>query len=375
MSDDLRRRLDEAGRRPVQSPDPDFADALEDRLRAVAASLPPVPPPSPRRGRPVGRWVAAAGVAAVVVAVAALSLGLLRPDPTPGLRLALAGPVNVEVALADGTVLEDPDGLLLPEGAVVTVGEGGSARIGDTVLGPGDVVTVEADRLEVRRRSPAAVVPDPTPTRSPRPTETRAPATTSAPSARPSIATPSPAPQGTASPVPTAEPTPQPTGTAPPARTAPPATAQPTPTPTPAIVRPRLRARLLDGPRIAVRWTETSGAASYVLVATASRSGPAPDPVYPGSRVIGEFAAPPDRAIRLRVRDGVVEMRFMVVALRENGRVLRRSRIVTVAIPVAGDTMGSSPDPSATPTPAPTPVLELTPTPTPTPTPTSSYAP
>lgn len=112
-----------------------------------------------------------------------------------------------------------------------------------------------------------------------------------------------------------------------------------------------------------MRWTETSGAARYVLVVTASRSGPATDPVYPGSRVIGEFATPPGRALRFRVPDGVVEVRLMVVALRENGRVLRRSRIVTVAIPVPGDTMGSSPGPSPAATPAPTPAAEPTPAP------------
>ena len=373
MSDDVRRRLDEAGRRPAPSPDPAFADGLEARLRAVAASVPPAPPPPPRRRFAAGRWIAAAGVAAVVVAVAAISLGLLRPDPTPSLGLALAGPVNVEVALADGTILEDPDGLLLPEGAVVTVGEGGSARIGDTVLGPGDVVTVEGDRLEVQRPTPVGAVPDPTPTRSPRPEATREPAT-SAPTERPPSATPSPTPERTSSPPPTPGPTPQP------ARTAPPATARPTPTPTPAVVRPRLRARLVDGPRIAVRWTETLGAARYVLVATASRSGPAADPVYPGSRVIGEFATPPERALRIRVPDGVVEVRLMVVALRENGRVLRRSRIVTIAIPVTGDTMGSSPSPTFSPTPtpspshtpAPAPALTLAPASTPAPAPTSA---
>jgi hypothetical protein len=304
----------------------------------------------------VGRWVAAAGIAAVIVLIAGLGLGLARPDPTPSLGLALAGPVNVEVALADGTILEDPDGLLLPEGAVVTVGEGGSARIGDTVLRPGDVVIVEGDRIEVQRPTPVGVVPDPTPTSTPRPAATRRPATaapTAAPTDPPAAATPTPTPTPSASPPRTAEPTREP------APTDAPPTARPTPTPTPAIVRPRLRARLIDGPRIAVRWTVTSGAARYVLVATGSRSGPAADPVYPGGRVIGEFATPPERAFRVRVPAGVVEVRLMVVALREDGRVLRRSRIATVAIPVPGETLGSSPGPSPTlspvPTPAPTP--------------------
>jgi hypothetical protein len=111
----------------------------------------------------------------------------------------------------------------------------------------------------------------------------------------------------------------------------------------------------VEGPRIAVRWSETWSAASYKLVVTASRGGPAPDPVYPGSRVIGEFASPPERALRFRVPDGVVEVRILVVALREDGRVLRRSRIVVVTVPPPGDTAGSGPGPGPAPTPTPVP--------------------
>ena len=121
--------------------------------------------------------------------------------------------------------------------------------------------------------------------------------------------------------------------------------------------------RLIDGPRIAVTWTATWSAQRYVLVVTASRSGPAPKPVYPGSRVLGEFAAPPDPRLRYRVPDGVDEVRLMVVALRSDGSVLRRSRVVTITLPSTGDTAGSSPDPGATPTSTPT----TTPTPSPAP--------
>ena len=347
MSDDVRRSLEEAARRPVPPPDAGFADALEARLRAVAASLPPAPTPPTRRRPAAGRWVAAATFAAVVVVVAGIGLGLPRPDRRTG--PALEQPVNVEVVLVNGTVLKDPDGLLLPEGAVVSVGEAGSAQVGDTVLGPGDVATVQGGRLEVRQ-PPTGVVPGSTPTRTTRPGATPGLAT-GEPAASPSGVTPSPTPRRTSSPAPTSEPSP------PPSRTQPPATAQPAPTPTQAVVRPRLRARLVASSWIAVRWTETSGAASYVLVATMSRSGPAADPVHPGSRVIGTFADPPDRVLRLRVPDGVVEVRLMVVALRENGRALRRSRIVTVAIPSPIGTTGAGPglDPTLSPTPTPTP--------------------
>jgi hypothetical protein len=288
-----------------------------------------------------GRWALAAGLSAAVV-LGALGLSLARDDQQAG--LALASPVNVEVVLVNGTILEDPDGLLLPEGAVVRVGDMGSARIGDTVLGPGDVATVAHGGVDVVRPTPVGVIPGSPPARTPRPvptpgTATGSPRVSPTPVATP---TPSPEPKPTGSPAPTSRPARSP------AATTVAATARPTPTPTPAIVRPRLRAALVDGPRIAVRWTGTWSAARYVLVATMSRSGPAADPDYPGSRIVGEFTVPPERAFRVRVPDGVVEARLMVVALRENGRVLRRSRIVTVVIQAPAGTGGSNPGPSPT---------------------------
>ncbi len=138
MSSDVRRRLDEAGGRPVPPPHPAFADSLDDRLRAVAGSLPRGSGTPPRRRRAMaGRWALAAGLSAAVV-LGALGLSLARDDQQAG--LALASPVNVEVVLVNGTILEDPDGLLLPEGAVVRVGDMGSARIGDTAHREGSAV-------------------------------------------------------------------------------------------------------------------------------------------------------------------------------------------------------------------------------------------
>ena len=83
-------------------------------------------------------------------------------------------------------------------------------------------------------------------------------------------------------------------------------------------------------------WTPTYRARSYVLIITVARvggDGTARDPVYPGSRVLGTFARPPDLPLRFRVPDGVTELKLQVIALRWNGTVLRRSNVVTIEVP------------------------------------------
>jgi hypothetical protein len=174
-----------------------------------------------------------------IAAALALVLGVSSQGgpTTPRAAAELIDPVNVRVVTADGTVvLEDPDGLFLPEGAVVSVGEGGSARIGDTVLAAGDVATVQGGRLVVDHL-PVRVVPTPS-----RVGPGDQPVATPTPS--PPAATASPAPVRTPGPIPSPEPTPARTpGSTP----RPPATgASPTPTRPPATVRPRLRC-LIDG--------------------------------------------------------------------------------------------------------------------------------
>ena len=260
--------------------------------------------------------------------------------------------VNVEVVLADGTILEDPAGLILPDGAVITVGSGGSARIGGADLGPGDVATVRDGRLDISH-PPEGLVQSPVGT-APSAQPTAHGAGSSGPTPTPAYATD---PGGTPPP---RSATPLPTRAASTASPTSGATAAATPSPPPVIRRPRLRVRVLDGRRLAITWTATERAGSYVLIATRSRSGPARDPVYPGSRVLGEFTEPPPTPLRYRVPDGVVEVRLQVIALRPNGTVLRRSVIVTLAVPLpagsgsSGGTIETAPD--TTPTPVPSPV-------------------
>jgi hypothetical protein len=362
MNDDIRRILDAAGERPVASPDPAFAEALEARLLAVAASIPePTPASAPlpvRRSGPARLRLALAGGLLAATAAVGILLAVVAGSAGPVVPPELTAPVNVEVALIDGTVLEDPDGLRLPEGAVIRVGEGGSARIGDTILEPGDVATVEQGRLTVERDQPVGALPGgsagvpgagATPSRRP----TTAPSATSAgrtpsprPAATPSVEPPTASPGTLPTPAPTSEPgTPQPTRSTP----------QPTAAPSPVIERPRIRARVLFDPtRIRVAWTATPGAASYVLVRTGSRDGAAPRPQYPGSRIVGEFSRPPATALRLWVPLGVVEVKLLVVALAPDGTVLARSRIVTLStVPPVATVPSPTPDPSASESPTP----------------------
>ncbi len=194
MNDDLRRELEAAGRRPVPEPRPEFQAALEARLLAVARTTAPVTPPAPPAR--MRRWTAFRLAAGLTTAAAMLGIvfliGVVGLGTSPDLELT--GAVNVEVALADGTTLVNPDGLLLPDGSVVRVGAGGSARIGDVVLRGGDVATIDAGRLQVQPGSeasrPGGSTPPTVPPGASTPPASRAPTPTTAVRSP----TPSPAP-------------------------------------------------------------------------------------------------------------------------------------------------------------------------------------
>ncbi len=355
MSDDMQKRLEEAGGRPVPPPDPAFAERLEARLLAVGGTSPVPPEPTgPRRSPARRRWSIALAAAALGALAVALVL-TVGPSGTPVPVPELAQPVNVTVALADGTELDATDGLSLPDGAVITVGVGGSASIQGQQLQPGDVATIEHGRPRIVHDRPIGVVtqtpgratPRPTPRPTPRqtPVPERTPRPTAPPTPRPTPKpTPTPAPDRTPTPTATPEPTPKPT---PPVEIGPPPT--PSPSPAPLTARPRLRAHANPaGNRVVFRWTATRRAASYLLIVTRSRVGPAPDPVYPGAKVFREFANAPGRWLRFRVLDPVVEVKLMVVALGPHGHEVSRSRIVTLT--TGGEVAGEvTPDPDPSP--------------------------
>lgn len=333
MNDDLRRALEEAGRRAVPAPRPGFTRELEDRLLAIAGSArdlgsAPDPAPAAHRPRPaLGFGAGLAGLAAVLAIVVVMSGFGLRST----LALELTDTTHVEVALADGTTLVDPEGLLLPDGAVVRIGAGGSARIGDVMLGAGDVARVTDRRLDIDRRddSTTTVVATPTPT----PTPSRAPAVpTDSPPPRtpaPSDRLATPGTDATIPPKPSA--TPRIVSPTPTVAGAPRATLSPTPA---AVVKPiKLEARRTGASEVGATWTGVQGAARYILIRTASRDGTAGDPSYPGAPVVGEFTHPPIKPLLFRVWPDVVQVKLLVVALSADGAVIGRSNIATVDLP------------------------------------------
>lgn len=332
MTGDPRRRLEEAGRRPVPEPRPGFVAELEDRLVAAARARPSSasdPVPRPRWRRPS---VALAGGAAASAAMLVIVLVVGSLSVRTAMGLELIDPVNVEVALVDGTTLDDPDGLLLPDGAVIRVGAGGSARVGDVVLGAGDIATIDEQRLRVDRPEPptasVATIPtsSPTPTRSP--PSGSPPSGTPKPTIRPATTPPpTPRPAGTDAPTPrpTPKPTPRPTPT-------PPRDGAPSASPKVEIVRLKLEARAVGASRIGVRWSGTPRAARYVLVATRSLDGAARRPVYPGSPIVGEFTRPPTEPLVFRVPQEVVEVRLLVLALSADGVIVGRSNVAIVPL-------------------------------------------
>ena len=178
VSDETRRRLEQAGSRPVPQPDPEFADRLEARLLAVAATSPVPPEPtgpvrSPGRRRSIALALAALSALAVVLAVT-------RRDPEQPTRPCAA-------ACGSGQRHGRPDRRhgrrrhRRPQPARRRRGHRGRGRVRahrrTEVLHAGDVATIEwsapvdHDRpIGVVTQTPATRPPGRRPGRRPRPT-------------------------------------------------------------------------------------------------------------------------------------------------------------------------------------------------------------
>ena len=310
----LRRVLDEGGSRERRHPAPPRGGRSRARAapgrgvrrcaRGPACSRSPTLGAatclSPRRPACASRRMrlALGGTALAIAAIGRARWPSARGRPGPAQQPAggpppeLAAPVNVEVALADGTVLEDPDGLRLPEGAVIRVGAGGSARIGDTALVPGDVATVEQGRLRVEHDQPIGrpaewhAEGDRPRRREPDAPSVRGSGLRPRRHGRPAGPTPSPTRRSSRHP--------RRRRPAPPPRRLPLGTvASPTPTPTPAPVAPRLRAHAVGAHRRRDHLDPDAAVPERTsLLFTRSRVGHARRPVYPGRGCSATSPAP-----------------------------------------------------------------------------------
>lgn len=163
------------------------ADRLEADLRIAHAER----ATRPGRGPVWRRPVALAGVAVVVMLVAVASL-VVR-DTAPSAALILTDAAGVTVVLPDGSEVVDPDdGFTLPEGAIVSIAEGGRATIDDATIDEAsvlevrdgalvarvDVTTTEAPEVEVPTSTTVAVDRTTTTTLEPKDDRPDEPATT-----------------------------------------------------------------------------------------------------------------------------------------------------------------------------------------------------
>jgi len=156
---DVQADLEAAGRRPTPAVDAHFADALEQRLRAVHATGANTSDartgaeagPVAATRRPWLRSPIAVAAAAVVVISVAFSANLRQPT-APGLEFASA--LDTTVTLPDGSFVTARPGLVLQEGAVVLTGPQGHAVVAGVRLGPQEMGVVRGARLERIERSP-----------------------------------------------------------------------------------------------------------------------------------------------------------------------------------------------------------------------------
>jgi hypothetical protein len=156
---DIRRGLEELGRRPVPKPSPSFVADLERRLLDTPTITLPekVTVLTPRTARP-GRLVPALSAAAAVVAALVLagSLSGWFGSSSPAQHdLALTAAVDTVVQLPNGREISGRDGLALPDGSIVRTGSNGRAVAGGDTLGPGVEAVVEDGHFKLTQSTAA----------------------------------------------------------------------------------------------------------------------------------------------------------------------------------------------------------------------------
>ena len=321
--DELHRQLVKMGRTDVVGPPRDFVDSLDARLAAMASAQHDYAPPRlAPRPRPK-RVLLAPAFAAVALVIAAIVVSVDGGSTA----YALSDPFNVQVQLADGRVVDGTNKMRVGKGAILTVGAGGSVRIGDRVYGEGEVIAIGERGPEVTGRIEVA----PTTTRVEPPVTIRieepAP-TTVAPVTRP--------PETTAPPRPV-EPAPT-TQAAPPETSRTPETTKP-PTTTRPMVSMELGAqRVGTSSQVSLSWSAVEGAKKYIVVRTVAVGGATPaEPVYPAvspTKVVLQTTALAHTDTAEAVEGvPITGVRYRVVALDASAKVIGSSRFVQVDLP------------------------------------------
>lgn len=300
MTDDLERRLTQAGQRPTPDADAAFADGLEDRLRLMAADRARHPSRS-TWWRPAGALVAAAAVVVTAVLVMTPS-----SDRAP-LEVTVAG--DAKIVLPDGTAFDGNRAIDLPDGTTIITGPDGSATI---VTEDGQLVVGADQRVRIVDGRPEAS-PDPVSTTTTTEPVRQAPGDPT---------TTSVAPSTTVRDRPPADATTTTTSTLPPAST--------TTSTAPRDVSPlRLDAvRSRDG-HVELSWSQWNGEfRRYVLL-----RAPAPaDPVWPRADRTQVVMSTTDRARRHWI-DAVerdVRVRYRLAVLDAQDRVVAESPVVEI---------------------------------------------
>ena len=353
MSDETRRRLEEAGSRPVPPPDPAFAErargppARGRRDVAGRARARPARVRSPvRRRRSIGARRRGAR-APLAVRPGARARDPARPT-RPGAAARAAGQRRGRAGRRHACS-RIPTGSACPRAPWSRSAPAGTRASGTRSCMPGDVATIERGgpassttarsasvtqtpgRATRGRRRPDARGPSPAPDRTPRPTAAADPQA-HAPSRRPlRIARRSRPRRRTDAHAPTA------------GRDGPAAHA-PRRRPCRSRARPRLRAHANPaGDRVVLRWTATRRAASYLLIVTRSRSrARRRTPCTRARACSAQFAAAPDRWLRFRVLDPVVEVK--ADGRRPGRRTATRSRAAgSSPVTTGGDVTGEVP--------------------------------
>ena len=323
---ELHRQLLAMGRADVVGPRGDFVDSLAQRLDAIASTQPEYAPHlTPRRSRH-RRVILAPAFGALVIVVGLIAFGIDNGSSA----YALADPFNVQVQLADGRFVDGTDGLEVPKGSRVVVGAGGSVRIRDRVYGAGDVIVIGdrgpevADHVEVVAPTTR---PEPIPPTTERVDATR-PATAEPPT---SLGEPAPTVARPVETVPTTRAyVPEPTRA--PETTKPPTTTRP-------VVSMELGAQRVESTsQVSLSWSAVDGAAKYAVVRTVAVGGATPaEPVYPPVSptkvvVLTTARAHTDVAEALEGQP-ITAVRYRVVAVDSQGKVMVASRLVQVDLP------------------------------------------